>query len=299
MGPTAPHSTVLSPEEEAMVVEFRRRTLLPLDDVLGCLRDTIPKLTRSSLHRCLERHSISRLPDDPDKVSRLGRFADTAIGTVHTDISELRLAEGKLNMFLAIDRVSKFTYVEFRDDAGKMNGADFLRGVVAAFPYAIHTVLTDNGMAFADLPRNRNGPTRRFLGAHIFDRVYAENAITHKLTKPYHPWTNGQAERMNRTVKDATIKTFHYPSLESLKAHVTAFVSAYNFAKHLKALRWKTPFEAVCHAWNTTPDIFKLQPPPPHPGTKHFHDLLMSLRARFAQSPIVHLLSTKIVNPKQ
>ena len=59
-------------------------------------------------------------------------------------------------MFLAIDRVSKFTYFEFRDNAGKMNGADFLRGVVGGFPYAIHTVLTDNGMAFADVPKNRS-----------------------------------------------------------------------------------------------------------------------------------------------
>ncbi len=58
MGPRAPHSTVLTRIEEAMVIEFRRRTLLPLDDVLGCLRDSIPKLTRSSLHRCLERHGI-------------------------------------------------------------------------------------------------------------------------------------------------------------------------------------------------------------------------------------------------
>jgi hypothetical protein len=47
----------------------------------------------------------------------------TAIGYVHIDISEMRLAQGKCNMFLAIDRVSKFAYVEFRDDAGKMNGA--------------------------------------------------------------------------------------------------------------------------------------------------------------------------------
>lgn len=62
---------------------------------------------------------------------------------------------------------------------------------------------------------------------------------------------------MNRTVKEATIKAFHYSDLESLKAHVLTFVSAYNFAKHLKALRWKTPFEAVCHAWTTTPEIFK------------------------------------------
>jgi hypothetical protein len=53
---------------------------------------------------------------------------------VHIDIAELRLAQGKLNMFLAIDRVSKFTYVEFRDDAGKMNGADFLRSVINASP---------------------------------------------------------------------------------------------------------------------------------------------------------------------
>jgi len=188
MGPSSPHSTVLTLAEEAMVIEFRRRTLLPLDDVLGCLRDSIPKLTRSSLHRCLERHGISRLPDNPDKASKRGKFAATAIGYVHVDISELRLAEGKLNMFLAIDRVSKFTYVEFRDDAGKMNGAEFLRGVVEAFPYAIHTVLTDNGMAFADLPKNRNGPTRRYLGAHIFDRVCHENGIEHRLTKPYHPW---------------------------------------------------------------------------------------------------------------
>ena len=52
---------------------------------------------------------------------------------------------------------------------------------------------------------------------------------------------------MNRTGKEATIKAFQNPDLESLKAHVLAFVSAYNFAKHLQALRWKTPFEAVCH----------------------------------------------------
>jgi transposase-like protein len=187
MGPRDPKSTVLSPVEEATIVEFRRRTLLPLDDVLGCLKDSIPKLTRSNLHRCWERHGISRLPMSEATPSKRGRFADTTIGYVHIDICELRLAGGKLNMFLAIDRVSKFTYVEFRENVGKMNGADFLRNVVKAFPYKIHTVLTDNGMAFADLPKNRNGPNRRYLGAHIFDRVCDENGIEHRLTNHITP----------------------------------------------------------------------------------------------------------------
>jgi transposase InsO family protein len=200
------------------------------------------------------------LPQDEEKTSKRKRFAETAIGYVHIDACELRVAEGKLYMFLAIDRVSKFTHVAFFDANTKMNGAAFLREVVEAFPYRIHTVLTDNGMAFADLPQNRNGPTRRYLGAHIFDRVCQEHGLEHRLTKPYHPWTNGQAERMNRTVKEATIKVFHYPGLEALKAHILAFVRAYNFAKHLKALRWRTPFQTICDAWTKTPAIFKINP---------------------------------------
>ena len=95
---------------------------------------------------------------------------------------------------------------------------------------------------------------------HIFGRVCNENDITHKLTKPYHPWTNGQAERVNHTIKEATIKAFHYPSLESLKAHVFAFVCAFKFAKHLKALRWKTPYQTIDDAWQKTPAIFKTEP---------------------------------------
>ena len=58
---------------------------------------------------------------------------------------------------------------------------------------------------------------------------------------------------MNRTVKDATIKTFHYPCLGNLETHAMALVSVYNFAERLKAVRWKTPFKAICRAWNTKP----------------------------------------------
>src|SRR5215213_169371 len=158
MGPSRPRSSVLTEAEEAAVVEFRRRTLRPLDDVLGCLRGTIPTLSRSALHRCLQRHGLSRLPRDPEKASKRGRFAETTIGYVHIDVCELRLSEGKLVMFLAIDRVSKFAHVAFHDANTRLNGAAVLHDLVAAFPSRLHTVLTvltDNAMAFADLPRNR------------------------------------------------------------------------------------------------------------------------------------------------
>src|SRR5918993_442034 len=92
----------------------------------------------------------------------------------------------------------KFAYVEPRDTAEMATGAAFMRGVVAALPYRIHTVLTDNGVASTN-----RASTRWDTMVHPFDRVCREHGIEHRLTKPYHPWTDGQAERMNRTVKDA------------------------------------------------------------------------------------------------
>ncbi len=73
-GPRAPTSTVLSIEEEAIIIAFRRHTLPPLDDCLYALQATIPHLTRSSLHRCLRRHGISRLPEVEGGKEPIGPF---------------------------------------------------------------------------------------------------------------------------------------------------------------------------------------------------------------------------------
>src|SRR6266403_1879313 len=130
-GPKQPSSTVLSIEEEAIVVAFRRHTLLPLDDCLYSLQATIPHLTRSSLHRCLQRHGISRLPDvEGDKPARK-KFKRYPIGYLHIDIAEVQTAEGKLYLFVAIDRTSKFAYVELHKRATKMIAAEFLRQLIA------------------------------------------------------------------------------------------------------------------------------------------------------------------------
>jgi len=153
MGPKEVHSTVLSVEEEVLVVAFRKHTLLPLDDCLYALQPTIPHLTRSSLHRCLQRHGISRLPDmNGDKPRK--KFKTYPIGYFHIDIAEVRTEEGKLHLFVAIDRTSKFAFAELHERATRKIAADFLRRLVEAVPYEIHTVLTDNGTQFTT-PGNR------------------------------------------------------------------------------------------------------------------------------------------------
>ena len=263
--PKEPRSTVLSIEEEAIIVAFRRHTLLPLDDCLYALQPTIPKLTRSSLHRCLQRHGIGRLSEvEGDKPTKK-KFKSYPIGYFHIDIAEVQTAEGKLYLYVAIDRTSKFTFVQLVRKTGRTSAAAFLTALIEAVPYKIHTVLTDNGIQFTFPPRYAVGPTARYV-THLFDMRCRENGIEHRLTKVKHPWTNGQVERMNRTIKEATVNRYHYESHQQLEAHLPDFISAYNFGRRLKTLKGLTPYEYICKIWTTEPERFRLDPIQQMPG---------------------------------
>jgi Integrase core domain len=147
-GPKDARSTVLSLGEEAVIVAFRKHTLLPLDDCLYALQPSIPHLTRSSLHRCLQRHGISQLPQVEGEASVKRKFKAYPIGYFHIDIAEVRTAQGRLYLLVAIDRTSKFVFVELHEKVARRTAADFLRHLIAAVPYKVHTVLTDNGTHF-------------------------------------------------------------------------------------------------------------------------------------------------------
>ena len=204
-GPKQARSTVLSAEDEAIVVAFRKHTLLPLDDCLYALQPTLPKLTRSALHRCLQRNGISRLPDVEGEKEPKRKFKAYPIGFFHIDIAEVQTAEGKLYLFVAIDRTSKFAFTQLVEQATRVTASAFLMALVAAVPYKIHTILTDNGIQFRFAPRYADGSTARYM-IHMFDMRCRENGIEHRLTKINHPWTNGQVERMNRAIKEATVQ---------------------------------------------------------------------------------------------
>jgi transposase InsO family protein len=273
-GPKDPRSTVLSVEDEAIVVAFRRHTLLPLDDCLYALQPTIPHLTRSSLHRCLQRHGISRLPDTDGDKPRRAKFKRYPIGFFHIDIAEVRTEQGRLYLLVAIDRTSKFAFVELHEKVTRRVAANFLRALIAAVPYRVHTVLTDNGTHFTEPCGNGWTPDeikqmlarKQLFRAHSFELACAQNDVEHRLTRPRHPWTNGQVERMNRTIKEATVQRFHYATHDQLRTHLSDFVAAYNFGRRLKTLRGLTPYEAICKVWTDEPYRFTLDPLHQMPG---------------------------------
>jgi len=231
---------------------FRRHTLLPLDDCLYALHATLPHLTRSALHRCLQRHGISRLPDMAGEKPEQKKFQAYPIGYFQMDIAEVRTEDGKLSLFVAVDRTCKFAYAERHAEANNMVAAQFLRHWMAAIPDKIRTGLTDHGIQFTNRKRDL------YAFHHIFDRVCREYGIDHRLTKTNHPWTNGQVERMNRTLKEATVKNYHDQTHQHLKAHLQAFLMAYNCAKRLKTLRGLTPYEYICQGWQQEPERFTI-----------------------------------------
>ena len=80
-----------------------------------------------------------------------------------------------------------------------------------AFPMCYGIQFTTPGAGGSAVPNIREAMAKgELFRAHAFEYACAKAGIDHRTTKPKHPWTNGQVERMNRTIKDATVKRFHY-----------------------------------------------------------------------------------------
>ena len=144
---------------------------------------------------------------------------------------------------MAIDRTSKFAVAQLVEKAKRKTALEFIEHLLEAVPYRIHTILIDKGIQFAEQPRNRNTAYSRPMR---FDMICEANGIEHRLTKPNHPCTNGQVERMNRTIKDATVKRYYYDNPEPLRSPLVDFLDAYNFARKLKTISELIPYEYIC-----------------------------------------------------
>ena len=132
--PKESRSTILMEAEEAAIVAFRRHTLQP----------SILHLTRSALHRCLQRRGISRSPDVESDKPKRSEFKRYPIGFFHIDIAEVQTAEGRLYLFVGIDRTSKFAVTQLVEKADRKTTWEFWQHMLEAVPHQVHTVLTDN-----------------------------------------------------------------------------------------------------------------------------------------------------------
>jgi transposase len=155
---TRPHrlATALSEWEEALILELRRSLALPLDDIVEAMRRCVnPKLSRSGIHRCLQRHGLSaRLTSQQTPAAAF--HTDAPAGFIHIDVKYLPpLNRRRSYAYVAIDRATRFVYLEILvvyleilADRRAETAAAFLERFLDSFPLEVHTILTDNGSEF-------------------------------------------------------------------------------------------------------------------------------------------------------
>lgn len=124
-------------------------------------------MTRSALHRCLQRPGISRLPDiEGDRPTRQ-KFKRYPIGFFHIDIAEVQTAEGKLYLFVRIDPTTKFGVAQLVETADRKTAWEFFQHMLEAVRYQVHSILTDNVLAreqnavLGVIPNMLRDPVRR------------------------------------------------------------------------------------------------------------------------------------------
>jgi hypothetical protein len=160
---------------------------------------------------------------------------------------------GKSYAFVAIDRATRYVYLEIHPRRDADTAAGFLKRFLAHFPHRVHTILTDNGSEFTDrfAVDMKDKPHNRPSGRHPFDRLCATRTIEHRLTRPYRPQTNGLVERFNRRIAEAIgrqpkrgIAHRRFASHADRDAFLYRFVHDYNLTR-LKCLGYLAPSQAL------------------------------------------------------
>lgn len=246
----------LSPAEEQLVLELRSDIGLGLDDIVEVMRRCVrTDLSRSAIYRSLRRHGVAGRPTAPEAEAP-GRFAATAFGFVHIDLKHLpRLGGMPAYVFVAIERTTRFVHVEIVSERNAITIAACLERFLKAFGHKVHTILTDNGSEFTDrfAIDMKGKPAGRPSGNHPFDKLCAGRGIEHRLTRPFHPQTNGMVERFNRRIAQAIAQApvgttnagkNRFATHQNRSDYITAFVNAYNRTR-LRCLNYTAPIQAL------------------------------------------------------
>ena len=257
----------LTPLEKELIRIVRTLTWMELDDLTDTVAEMIPNANRSNVYRTLKAFEINKVPQEQKAKAKL--FKEYEPGYLHIDVTYLpKFDKQKYYLFVAIDRATRLLYYKVYKNKSSANAVAFLKECKEYFPFYITHILTDNGLEFTDKWARGKGFVS---GNHIFDKECScideqkgQQAIEHRLTAPYTPQTNGMVERVNGTIKNATIKAEDYANIEELKVELNKFLIYYNFNRRhgslRKELKVRTPFDAVQSWFQTKPEIFKILP---------------------------------------
>jgi len=200
-------------DREAIVVESGGRTLLPLDDVLRLPARTIPSCSSPLSTVALLGMGFRNCPDSRKPLLSVDA-SPRQRSHFHIEVCEpaLRRGQGTISSPSIASRSSPTSTAPERH---RLIGASFLRGVVATFPYKLQH-RADATASRLRPPLQRSCPTAQYR-LHVFDRICRENGIAHKLTKPYTPVDQGQADDEPYRQEATVLASFHYETLDSLK----------------------------------------------------------------------------------
>ena len=136
-------------------------------------------------------------------------------------------------LHVAVDDHSRAAYAELLDDERGATCAAFMSRCLSFFAAAgvrVEGVMTDNG------PGYRSGE---------FNALLASGGVCHVYTRPYSPWQNGKAERMNRTLAQEWQYGRAWGSEAERAAALPAYVEHYNWERPHSACGGRPPMSRI------------------------------------------------------
>ena len=175
---------------------------------------------------------------------------------MHIDVKYLPKMQDEASrkyLFVAIDRATRWVYLEIRKDKSAKSAQAFLKTLLKKAPFKIRKILTDNGKEFTD--RFSAAGERQPTGDHPFDQVCQEAHIEHRLIPPRHPQTNGMVERFNGRIAEI-LRSERFDSSADLKQTLENYQWAYNHQIPQRALGHVSPIQALKEWQKKRPDLF-------------------------------------------
>jgi len=250
------HNTLssLTSVEEEIVKELRATVGLSIDDITEVMHRCLnPNLSKSAIYRSLRRKGVVKAMEAKSEEQVMQSFEEvTEPGYIHLDVKYLtKLAGQRSYVYVAIDRLTRYVYVEVLADLEPKTAAGFVTRFIAHFPYKLRKIITDNGFEWTD--RCAGSVKEKATGCHPVDLVCAQHGIKHQLTRLRRPQTNGMVERFNRRINEAIAQkqkvaanngknSFH--SHAERNAFILQFVANYNRTR-LRCLQYHAPITSL------------------------------------------------------